>query len=116
MNTLGLAWWNSWYPNAFSSFTLQAAGVIPVAHNSGGPKSDIVVPYQGKPTGYLASTPAEYAEQFAKILQISNIDLAPIQANARQSVDRFSDATFSESFQEHVALLFTPLNTNKKTQ
>jgi len=30
---------------------LMAAGVITIAHNSGGPKEDIVVPFQGKTTG-----------------------------------------------------------------
>lgn len=29
----------------------QAAGLIPVAHDSAGPKMDIVVDYDGKPTG-----------------------------------------------------------------
>ncbi len=29
----------------------QAAGVIPVAHASGGPLQDIIVPYNGEPTG-----------------------------------------------------------------
>lgn len=30
---------------------LMAAGVIPIAHNSGGPKSDIVVPFEDAQTG-----------------------------------------------------------------
>lgn len=31
----------------------QAAGVIPVAHASGGPLKDIIVPFNGKSTGML---------------------------------------------------------------
>ena len=38
-------WW--WWQRT------QAAGLITVAHNSGGPAMDIVVPYQGKPTGKM---------------------------------------------------------------
>ena len=34
--------------------------MVVVAHNSGGPKSDIVVEYDGEATGFLASTPEEY--------------------------------------------------------
>lgn len=30
-----------------------AAGVIPIAHRSGGPLMDIIVPFQGKPVGML---------------------------------------------------------------
>jgi alpha-1,2-mannosyltransferase len=29
----------------------QAAGLISVVHNSGGPKGDIVIPINGQPTG-----------------------------------------------------------------
>jgi alpha-1,2-mannosyltransferase len=35
----------------------QAAGLISVVHNSGGPKGDIVTPIDGKPTGKSASLP-----------------------------------------------------------
>ncbi len=31
---------------------LQAAGVIPIAHASGGPLRDIIVPFNGLPTGW----------------------------------------------------------------
>lgn len=43
----------------------QAAGVVPVAHNSGGPRDDIVTPGV---TGYLATEPDEYADAFAHVL------------------------------------------------
>lgn len=32
---------------------IQAAGLIPVAHKSGGPLQDIIVPFNGQPTGML---------------------------------------------------------------
>ena len=36
--------------NAFVR-VVKAAGIIPVAHASGGPLCDIIVPFNGKPTG-----------------------------------------------------------------
>jgi glycosyltransferase involved in cell wall biosynthesis len=41
---------------------MMAAGVVTVAHNSGGPKSDIIVPHCGVRTGFLAATPSQYAD------------------------------------------------------
>merc|ERR1712157_469329 len=47
----------------------MAAGAIPIAHNSGGPKSDIVVNWRGEqPVGLLATSPEEYAEALAFVL------------------------------------------------
>ena len=34
---------------------LMAAGLIPLTHASGGPLLDIVVPYEGEPTGASSS-------------------------------------------------------------
>lgn len=40
----------------FLILSWQAAGVVPIAHNSAGPKEDIVVTWQGSKTGFLATT------------------------------------------------------------
>eukprot|EP00951_Prasinocladus_malaysianus_P049283 scaffold667951_cov45-Prasinocladus_malaysianus.AAC.1 len=45
----------------------MAAGVVPIAHRSGGPQADIVVPEinddgQEQLAGFLASTKEEYAD------------------------------------------------------
>ena len=45
----------------------MAAGVVPLAHNSGGPKSDIVIKFDGGETGYLAATAQKYAESLFSI-------------------------------------------------
>jgi len=39
-------------------FLSQAAGVIPVAHASGGPLKDIIVPFNGENTGMYFKSPA----------------------------------------------------------
>lgn len=48
---------------------MMAAGVVTVAHNSGGPKSDIVVPFNGVRTGFLAATPSQYADALEAIFR-----------------------------------------------
>jgi len=66
-----------------------------VAHNSGGPKADIVVPFQGAPTGILAATEEEYAQAFARIFAMNETkELTPFRISARASIDRFSDEVF----------------------
>jgi alpha-1,2-mannosyltransferase len=42
----------SWVPDMTTHFRIaKAAGIIPIAHASGGPLRDIIVPFNGKPTG-----------------------------------------------------------------
>ena len=73
----------------------MAAAVIPVAHQSGGPKLDIVIPYNHELTGYTATTAESYAEAMHKILSMPVEDAHLIQQRARDSVvQRFSDESF----------------------
>jgi len=77
---------------------MMAAGLITIAHNSGGPKSDIVRPK----TGYLACSEEEYAETMYSVLRNGpnckkNIE---IRERARESAQRFSDDKFNQSFKE----------------
>jgi len=82
---------------------MMAAGLITIAHNSGGPKSDIVLPNEEKlPTGYLACSEEEYADAMYNTLcngPNSEQNIA-IRKRARISAQRFSDDVFNESFQE----------------
>ena len=72
-----------------------------VAHNSGGPQSDILVPYQGdKTTGFLATTADEYAERIHEILSLSDSEASEIRRNAQLSAQRFSDQVFEEAFRQ----------------
>lgn len=76
---------------------LMAAGVVVVAHNSGGPKADIV---RHGETGYLAETADEYAQCLAAALALPRERRAAVQRAARASVERFSDAAFGQQFDE----------------
>lgn len=48
---------------------LMAAGCVTIAHASGGPKSDIIVPLRGQRTGFLADTADKYARAMARIVR-----------------------------------------------
>ncbi|KAI8816796.1 GDP-Man:Man(3)GlcNAc(2)-PP-Dol alpha-1,2-mannosyltransferase [Fimicolochytrium jonesii] len=79
----------------------MAAGVIPVAHNSGGPKLDIVTEVDGEPTGFLAETAEEYADALHRALKLSGDAQRAMRNRARASVvDRFSEEVFARGFVE----------------
>jgi len=84
----------------------MAAGTVILAHNSGGPKLDIVVPYEGRITGFLAENDYSYAETMAYIFSMSPEKRLEIRESARQSVCRFSDQHFEETFLLSVEPLF----------
>jgi len=76
----------------------MAAGTVVLAHDSGGPKLDIVVDHNGQRTGFLASDADSYAACLNSIFSLDADKLMNIRRNARESVKRFSDARFSETF------------------
>ncbi|GJJ71297.1 alpha-1,2-mannosyltransferase [Entomortierella parvispora] len=81
----------------------MAAGLIPVAHNSAGPKMDIVRPYNNEPTGYLATTPKEFADAMEKVLSADDSTLVEMQRRARDSVqERFSEKVFGEQWRKNM--------------
>ena len=59
----------------------MAAGAITVAHNSGGPKLDII---DNKRTGFLCSLPEEYADVLRQLLlEYSESDREHVRDAAR---------------------------------
>ena len=91
---------------------MMAAGLVTVAHNSGGPKSDIIErPWDlrdfadrgGKrPTGCLASTPDEYAEAIYEVIRsgAASKEVAAIRQSGRSAAERFSDEVFMKAFKD----------------
>ena len=56
-------------PNVMSGVVeMMAAGVITIAHDSGGPKFDIIKINPRSRTGYLASTAEQYADAMADVI------------------------------------------------
>ncbi|KAG9291419.1 hypothetical protein G9A89_021837 [Geosiphon pyriformis] len=76
----------------------MAAGLVTVAHNSGGPKMDILVEYNGMKTGFLADETQNFASALFNILTMPAHQLKEIQVNAREHVkEKFSESVFSDS-------------------
>ncbi|KAI8934240.1 asparagine-linked glycosylation protein [Plenodomus lindquistii] len=93
----------------------QAAGLISVVNNSGGPKLDIVVDVDGKPTGFHASTKEEYAEGFRKALTLSPEETLAMRQRARKSAERFTDRGFAERWLKNMEVLVM-LQTQRTTK
>ncbi|XP_068657498.1 GDP-Man:Man(3)GlcNAc(2)-PP-Dol alpha-1,2-mannosyltransferase [Aristolochia californica] len=74
----------------------MAAGAIPIAHNSAGPKMDIVLGEDGQQTGFLASTVEEYAEAIVKVLSMPEEERLKMATAARKRAERFSEQRFYE--------------------
>ena len=78
-----------------------------LAHDSGGPKLDIVIPHNDTPTGFLASSEKQFAQAMATIFSMPEAERRRIRENARESVERFSEREFEVSFLDNVAPFFT---------
>lgn len=76
----------------------MAAGLITIAHRSGGPLADIIETTEGSRTGFLASEPDEYARAILEVIALSIDERKQIVEAARASVDRFSEMEFEKSF------------------
>ncbi|XP_022854574.1 GDP-Man:Man(3)GlcNAc(2)-PP-Dol alpha-1,2-mannosyltransferase-like isoform X2 [Olea europaea var. sylvestris] len=76
----------------------MASGAIPVAHNSAGPKMDIVLPEEGTQTGFLAQSVQDYADAILKIMTMPETERLEMAAAARRRALRFSKRRFSEDF------------------
>jgi alpha-1,2-mannosyltransferase len=83
----------------------MAAGVVAVAHNSGGPRIDIVGPAEmGR--GFLAESVEEYAAALAAAFAMSAADRLAMQRRARDHVTaRFSAQAFEAGFLRAMAPL-----------
>ncbi|KAL7272664.1 asparagine-linked glycosylation protein [Rhizina undulata] len=76
----------------------QAAGLISVVHNSGGPKMDIVVEIAGGKTGFHCTTAEEYAKAFAEVLSMPPQEASDMRMRARTSAKRFSEEVFAKQW------------------
>ncbi|KAK0099425.1 asparagine-linked glycosylation protein [Cadophora gregata] len=74
----------------------QAAGLISVVHDSGGPKGDIVTEIDGEPTGFHATTEDEFAAAFEQALSLK--DKLAMRKRARESAKRFTEEEFMKGW------------------
>ncbi|KAG6395394.1 hypothetical protein SASPL_146039 [Salvia splendens] len=80
----------------------MAAGAIPIAHNSAGPKMDIVLPEDGKQTGFLAKTLEEYADAILSIIRMPASQRLEMATAARKRASHFSEQRFYQDFKSAV--------------
>lgn len=85
----------------------MAAGLIMIAHKSGGPMLDIIEESDTSRNGFLASNEDEYARAIAVILLLSEDNRNRIRDAARSSTNRFSVEEFESNFLRAVEPLFT---------
>ncbi|XP_027101591.2 GDP-Man:Man(3)GlcNAc(2)-PP-Dol alpha-1,2-mannosyltransferase-like [Coffea arabica] len=76
----------------------MGAGAVPIAHNSAGPKMDIVSAEDGEQTGFLAENVQEYAEAICKVIVMPESKRCVMAAAARRRASRFSEDRFFEDF------------------
>ena len=83
-----------------------AAGLIPVVHNSGGVREDIVVPFEGKDIGYKCETETDYADAFARVLvEMDEDEVFEMRLRCRESSKRFTGEVFEERWNAEVSKL-----------
>uniref|UniRef100_A0A5B7BG76 Glycosyl transferase family 1 domain-containing protein n=1 Tax=Davidia involucrata TaxID=16924 RepID=A0A5B7BG76_DAVIN len=80
----------------------MAAGSIPIAHNSAGPKMDTVLEEDGQQAGFLAQNVEEYADAILKIIRMPEIERLKMAAAARKRAGKFSEQRFYEDFKAAV--------------
>ena len=103
--TIGLhTMWNEHF--GIGIVECMASGSIVLAHDSGGPKMDIVVEWEGKPTGFLANDKKSYASAMETIFALTPEERSVICHNARHSVNRFSEKSFENGFLQCTEPLF----------
>ena len=64
---------------------MMAAGLITIAHDSGGPKSDIIIPFEGLPTGLLATTGEQYADAMHRAFSMESKEASDLRRRAQKS-------------------------------
>ncbi|EEP77092.1 alpha-1,2-mannosyltransferase alg-11 [Uncinocarpus reesii 1704] len=86
------AMWNEHFGIGIVEY--QAAGLISVVHDSGGPKMDIVVDLDDGATGFRAATEVEFAAAFEAALALPEAERVAMRARARKSAQRFTEEEF----------------------
>ncbi|WWC59281.1 uncharacterized protein I303_101832 [Kwoniella dejecticola CBS 10117] len=79
----------------------MAAGLIPIVHASAGPLMDIVVPFNGRKTGFHATDAESFAEAIHQAFALSPTESLTMRKAAREAaVQKFSEKEFEKHWQE----------------
>lgn len=95
----------------------MSAGLITLANNSGGPRTDIVLdpdvidpalrdasPTPPERTGFLATAASDYACELVRIAHLTREERVAIRERARVSVRRFDQRSFEKLFLDALAV------------
>jgi len=101
-STLGLhTMWNEHF--GIGVVEMMAAGLVVVAHESGGPKVDIVCPTVDEDkengVGFLADSAESFASAMRRALDLSSDHRTEVTSHARARSAMFSDAAFSSAIE-----------------
>lgn len=77
------------------------------AHNSAGPKMDIVLEEDGEQTGFLAQTVEEYADAILQIIRLPETKRLKMADAARRRAAKFSEQRFFKDFKDAVRPVFS---------
>lgn len=83
----------------------QAAGLLCVVNDSGGPRADIVKDLGEGETGWRAETQADYAAAFEKAFNVRGKEATDWRLRARKSAERFGEDVFEAGWMAKVELL-----------
>lgn len=79
---------------------MMTSGVFTIAHNSAGPKMDIIGG-EGDQTGGLATEASEYADWIQQALNnFSSSSISLMRTNGRKKAIKFGDERFIKEFME----------------
>lgn len=83
---------------------MMAAGLIILAHRSGGPKADLIIDGQ---TGFLADDLDSYATTMEQIFTMTDNQRNDMQNIARDSLYRFDRLNFESLFFQSIDQIFS---------
>jgi len=79
----------------------MAAGLLMIAHDSGGPRMDIVASYKGQPMGFLANDEQSFALSMEKAFDVLQTEEGMrMRQQARLSMRRFSEEAFEKAWMQ----------------
>lgn len=81
----------------------MASGLITIAHDSAGPKLDIIA---HDVDGFLANDKESFVDILIKVINLCDQELNTFRQKARESVERFSEKRFEINFINSIKSIF----------
>ncbi|KAH7444492.1 hypothetical protein KP509_02G079700 [Ceratopteris richardii] len=92
----------------------MAAGAIPIAHNSAGPKMDIVVEQSAGKVGFLATSVDEFASAMMEVINMSMEKRMEMASLARERAKLFSETQFDQDFKAAMSKILAEIRSSHK--